>query len=97
MYSYPDKATGAIVQAYLVFDTVYSSVAILVSDVRLSDVRYYLASSPGPIRSWCTYAGAPPCGKTTTGEHKERRIKHTQQAINHQVASPLLFYYLTPF
>jgi hypothetical protein len=39
----------------------------------LSDARYYLASSPGPIRSWCTHAGAPPCGKTTTGEHEERR------------------------
>jgi hypothetical protein len=27
----------------------------------VSDVRYYLASSPGPIRNQCAYAGAPPC------------------------------------
>jgi hypothetical protein len=31
--------------------------------VRVSDVRYYSASSPGPIRSQCAYAGADPCGK----------------------------------
>jgi hypothetical protein len=34
--------------------------------LQVSDVRYYSASSPGPIRSQCAYAGAPPCGKTTT-------------------------------
>jgi hypothetical protein len=27
----------------------------------VSDVRYYLSSSPGPIRNQCAYAGAPPC------------------------------------
>jgi hypothetical protein len=53
----------------------------------LSDVRYYLASSPGPIRNRCAYAGAPPCGKpqgesTNTGQ--------TQQSINHQFASPFI-------
>jgi hypothetical protein len=50
----------------------------------MSDVRYYSASSPGPIRSWCADAGAPPCGKPQ-GEstHRER----TQRSINHQVAS----------
>jgi hypothetical protein len=38
----------------------------------VSDVRYYLASSPGPIRSWCAYAGAPPCGKPQ-GESTKRQ------------------------
>jgi hypothetical protein len=31
--------------------------------VLLSDVRYYLTSSLGPIRNQCAYAGAPPCWK----------------------------------
>jgi hypothetical protein len=29
--------------------------------IMVSDVRYYLALSPGPIRNQCAYAGAPPC------------------------------------
>jgi hypothetical protein len=29
--------------------------------VQVSDVRYYSASSPEPIRSRCAYAGAPHC------------------------------------
>jgi hypothetical protein len=29
----------------------------------VSDVRYYSASSLGPFRSQCAYAGADPCGK----------------------------------
>jgi hypothetical protein len=31
--------------------------------ILLSDVRYYSASSLGPFRSQCAYAGADPCGK----------------------------------
>jgi hypothetical protein len=58
----------------------------------VSDVSYYSASSPGPIRSWCAYARAPPCGKPQ-GEGTKRQ--QTQQSINHQVASPLSSYYLT--
>jgi hypothetical protein len=34
---------------------------LLILDGHVSDVRYYLASSPGPIRNQCAYAGAPPC------------------------------------
>jgi hypothetical protein len=61
-------------------------------DVDLSDVRYYLASSPGPIRSRCAYAGAPPCGKP---QGESTRIRRTRHSINHQVALPLSSYYLT--
>jgi hypothetical protein len=50
-------------------------------------VRYYLASSPGPIRSWCAYAGAPPCGKP---QGESTNIEQTQQSINHQFASPFI-------
>jgi hypothetical protein len=41
-----------------------------------SDVRYYSASSPGPIGSRCAYAGAPPCGKPRPEDtrNEQRRV-----------------------
>jgi hypothetical protein len=42
-------------------------------------VRYCSASSPGPIRSWCTYAGTPPCGKP---QREDTRRRHEATAIN---------------
>jgi hypothetical protein len=54
----------------------------LYNHIQMSDVRYYLASSPGPIRNQCAYAGAPPCWKLQPENTRTRRTRiHIHQSI----------------